>query len=530
MSWPRLLLLYFLALGILLVLAPFQGSPGYMDADYHFYMGQRLAGGQGFSENLLWNYLDDPQSLPHPSHAYWPPLPSVLAALGLWVFPAWRTFSAARLAFILLGAAIPPLTALLAFALSRRPAHALWAGLLALFPAYYLPYLGTTDSFTPSMVLGAAFFILLAALEKQGNPAWIAAGLGLTAGLLHLTRAEGVIWLGVALLAAQVYDRNAHSHTPKRKIFFLIMTTYLLVMLPWFLRNLADFGAPLAPGASRTLWLASYDELFAFPPGRLDPARWLASGWQASAGARLNALGQNGLTALAVQGGISLTPLVLAAAWSQRQRLVVRMAALGWLLLFLSMSLAFPFTGVRGGFFHAGAALQPLLWALATMGIFQFVGWGAAHRGWNPDTARKVFLTAALALSALLSLYVLSQRVQGADSRGPVWDDSYRHYRNLAKLLSDLGVGGGDVVMVNNPPGFALASSLSAIVIPDGDLQATLSAAKKFGADYLLLEANHPAGLGELYGDPRSVSWLQLLDSLDGTHVFRILNSSETSP
>jgi hypothetical protein len=85
MSRKIYFLLLFLALVVQLVVASAQEIPGYLDADYYYGGGLQLVRGQGFTEPYLWNYLDDPQSLPHPSHGYWMPLASILAALGMWL-------------------------------------------------------------------------------------------------------------------------------------------------------------------------------------------------------------------------------------------------------------------------------------------------------------------------------------------------------------------------------------------------------------------------------------------------------------
>src|SRR5689334_22612449 len=81
----RRVYLFFFILGLLMVvgLAVLQSSPGYMDADYTYAIGTRLARGYGFSEPFLWNFLDSPIGIPHPSHAYWMPLPSILSAAGM---------------------------------------------------------------------------------------------------------------------------------------------------------------------------------------------------------------------------------------------------------------------------------------------------------------------------------------------------------------------------------------------------------------------------------------------------------------
>ena len=73
-------LLFFLALLVRLLIAFPIHQPGYMDAAYSYDIALNLVRGQGFVEPFLWNYLDDPAGLPHPSHLYWMPLTSILSS------------------------------------------------------------------------------------------------------------------------------------------------------------------------------------------------------------------------------------------------------------------------------------------------------------------------------------------------------------------------------------------------------------------------------------------------------------------
>ncbi|MBE0698843.1 MAG: hypothetical protein IH586_18140, partial [Anaerolineaceae bacterium] len=155
------LFLFLLGLLITTGAAVLEKSPGYMDADYYYAGARRIASGQGASEPYLWNYLNDPAALPAPSFAYWMPLVSLISAVGLRLLPGWG-FWGARAPLILLAALIPPLTALLSYRLRRRADLARLAGILALFPSFYLAYLPTSDVFALEMVLGALFFLLVA--------------------------------------------------------------------------------------------------------------------------------------------------------------------------------------------------------------------------------------------------------------------------------------------------------------------------------------------------------------------------------
>ena len=77
----RTWLLFLLGALIYSLVSVFQTTPGYMDAEYYAATALQLAGGKGFQEPFIWNYLNQPAGIPAPSHLYWMPLASILAAL-----------------------------------------------------------------------------------------------------------------------------------------------------------------------------------------------------------------------------------------------------------------------------------------------------------------------------------------------------------------------------------------------------------------------------------------------------------------
>jgi len=390
--------------------ASLQHVPGYMDADYYYAGAQRIASGQGAEETYLWNYLNDPAALPAPSFSYWMPLTSLVAALGLVLFNPLG-FWGARLGFVLIAAFLPPLTALLSFRLAGRPRQALLAGLLALFPAFYLPFLTVTDAFPIYMLLGGLF--LLTVLGVSTKPYLHDVGprfflLGIIAGLLHMTRADGLLWLGGVGLA--VLDWAARS-TPERRypgwktalrravlVGGFAFAGYFLIASPWYARNLGTWGSLLPPGGSRALWITEYEQTMIFPPEMLTASRWLAAGWLSHIQARLEALGSNLQTVLAVQGEIMLLPFIFVGMWRLRRCTAVRLGGVMWLMTAAVMTLVFPFAGVNGGFFHSGAALQPLLWALAPVGVEQAALWYASKRRLESPRFMMSFLSGVLVL------------------------------------------------------------------------------------------------------------------------------------
>ena len=67
-------------------IAIMQSTPGYMDADYYYASGLRIANSGSWSEPFIWNYLGDPQGLPHPAFSYWMPLAEALSFKNLIIF------------------------------------------------------------------------------------------------------------------------------------------------------------------------------------------------------------------------------------------------------------------------------------------------------------------------------------------------------------------------------------------------------------------------------------------------------------
>ncbi|MCD4673156.1 MAG: hypothetical protein K8R77_10875 [Anaerolineaceae bacterium] len=519
-----------LALGLVLFLGVtfFQRVPGYTDAEYYFSGGVRLFQGEGFTEMILWNYLDDPAGLPHPSHAYWMPLPSLLAAGGMALFQR-PSFFAARFPFILLASLIAPLTALLSDRLGQDRRGAFLAGLLGLFSGFYFIYTTLTEGFALVMILGAVFFLTafgreVSDLDQLPSPYFFLFP-GVVAGLMHLTRAEGLLWVAAGIVTAIwlccLKNKTALSNTLWVLACFFL--GYLLVMGPWYYRNWQDFGRIMPPGGTRALWLENYNQIFQYPANQLNATNWIASGWTAIIKDRFAAVLANLKTAFAVQGSVFLLPLMMAGFWKLRRDRRVILGVGLWLAIFGVMSVVFPYAGARGGFFHSGAALQPLLWASVPFGLDAFVGWGSKKRDWDSRMATSVFGGGLVVMSILLTGILFFQRVLGTDFDNPVWQESWKTQLAFEGALVEHGAQAGDSVMINNPAGLFAATGRAAIVTPDGNLETASLVAQRYGVSYLILEANHVEGLRPLYEAPGDRSGLEYLTSVDDAYLFEFV-------
>ncbi|MBI9035638.1 MAG: hypothetical protein JEZ03_14340, partial [Bacteroidales bacterium] len=158
-DWKVLLILFIISLIISLIPLLIQKSPGYMDGDYYYAIGLQLFEGKGFTEDFIWNFLDNPLEIPHPSNTYWMPLASIISFFGMKLFSS-DSFIAARAVFLILASSIPPLTYILAQKITGKKRTSLFAAVLSLIPGYYFVYQVNTDTFTLYMLLGGLFLLL----------------------------------------------------------------------------------------------------------------------------------------------------------------------------------------------------------------------------------------------------------------------------------------------------------------------------------------------------------------------------------
>ena len=493
-----LIVVFALALMVHVLAALPQTQPGYMDAAYYTVGGQQLVQGFGFNDPYIWNYLDQPMTLPHPSHLYWMPLPSILVAISQSIFGV--NYRAAQLPFVMLASLLPLIAYAIAWRVSSSRRQAWLAALLTIFSPFYLPYWGVPESFAPFAVFGSLALLL----SQPGNKgaSWRLVMAGVCAGLAHLSRADGLLLL-VPMVVVNAESRSQNTESRKFYILsssFCILAGYFAVMLPWFIRNLAVIGSPLSSSGTQLVWACNYDELYSFGL-RLDFNHWLNCGIDRVLLDKLQGLGSGLIHLLAEDGSIFLAPLMVISLWRSRRSAIFQAALVYLVLLYLAMTLVFTFAGDRGGLFHSSGALLPFLCAAATIGLDTFVGWIAARRRtWHTAQARSIFGAGLVGMALLLSLIVWRGRVIGPNAADPVWNQSDRVYSQVKQWFSDRGEK-DPIVMANSPPEFFYHTGLRSIVIPSGDVTALLQAADRFEVRWLLIDPAQAHGLDGFFVD-----------------------------
>jgi len=519
----------------LLTIVPIRG-PGYMDAAYSYDIALNLAQGGGFVEPFLWNYLDDPAGLPHPSHLYWMPLPSILAWVGLATLG--ESYRAAQVPFAILSALLPVVGYWVAVHTTGQRRHGWLAGLLTLFSGFYVLYWGHTDNFTPFALAGSLSLIAAwqagrARSSDRRAVGW-ALATGALVGLAHLSRADGLLLLiaigltwGVALISNRLSPQVARGWRLEATHILFVVLGYVAVMLPWFIRNWNVAGAPLPAGGAQTIWLTTYDDLFSY--GReLSLSSYLAWGWSNILRSKLDALWLNLQTLVAVLCMIFLVPLAPIGWWRLRRHPLFQLGAWYALLLFLAMTFVFTFPGPRGGLFHSGGVLLPFIFTAALVGLDILIEWLAAHRrGWDVRLARQVFGIGVVALGLLVSGFLYYQNVISEPHR----QEGVVTYARLIEWLKAEGHGDA-MVMVGDPPGYWYQGGGPSIVVPNEPAETVLAVADRYGARYLILDQNRPKPLDSLYigamTHPRLALTYTFNDEMDRpVHIFHIIAPSE---
>ena len=517
MNWRHYAVLLVIGFAVPYLIAQYQTLPGYMDADYYFAGGIQLATGKGFTEPYIWNYLSDPHGLPTPSHTYWMPLASIISALGMWI-TSQTTYAAGRFPFILLSACVPVLIATLAFDLSKKLTVAMAAGLLSIFSHYYAPSMPVPDNYAIYMLLGSSFLLLAPRTQK-----WIPFALGVLAGAMTLARSDGLLWLGLAGLT--IFWKSIAERQTFRSWWslvlpggMLILLGYLVVMGPWHYRNWTLFETFLTPGGGKLLWLQDYRETFIYPAEKLTQERFLQVGWDVAIQNRLDALSSNLNTAVFAQGGLFLIPFILLGLWQIRNDLRVKISVVGWLILFVVMSVIFPFAGVRGSFYHAGAAFQPLWWAAAPIGLEVLIAWARERGQFTDQHAPVVFHSVLIALMLGFTVYLVNLRVVSTG-----WAEDDVIYASVEEKFQESGISPVDVVIVRNPPGYYVRTGRSAILLPYGDEATLLTLANQYSAKYLVLEKTNSLGdMQALYDNPSGNPTFVYLGEESNARLYRI--------
>jgi hypothetical protein len=459
------------------------------DTAYYFGVARNLLEGRGLVSDALWSYGTAPLVFPRPAFEVWMPLPSLLASVPMAILG--RTFQAAQVSSVLIGAIVPVLAWRLAadvalersLPVGRARTLALGVGLTS---AVYLPLVlhsALPDSTMPFAVFALSGCLLMARLARDPRGARVTdprlVALGALLGLAALTRNEAV-WLAVVwAIVAWMVPRTARII--RIRLIVVVGVIAFAVFLPWMVRDWAVFGSPLPGQAITNAFSVTGFDIFAWndPPSL---ARYLAVGPARLLEMRIEGLSHNLLSVLLLPGfPISLIGL-LALPWQARGQ-AIRPVLLLSVLTFLVTSLVFPVATTWGTFLHAAGSVQVLLVVSAMLALDAAIARLATHQGWTRPVA---WLGALLGIfsSLLFSAFLLPSF--GAGSRATA--DLYEQLgARMAEVGRPLDATAGPII-ANFPIWIAESQRIPALGLPDEPAADVLDLAASFpGTHYLIL-------------------------------------------
>jgi hypothetical protein len=487
------ILLYGLALVVRLVLIWDFPDPAYPDSFYYVDVARALAAGHGFNVDLIWIFpevggvLPAVPVLPIPSNAHWMPLASLVQVPFLLLFGnvAW----ASALPFALIGATAAPLTWAVARDAGARRAVAIGAGFLVAIPVLSLTYMVQPDNFSLYQPLVVAA-LWMGARGLKGSPRSFALA-GLLVGLATLSRNDGLLVLG-ALGLAWIWDRSrawraARTGIPARPPIPLwaglaCLGLFILVMAPWWLRQLAVFGS-LSPSSTsgRVFFIRDIGEWNSITtPATLD--HLLGMGIGPLLATRIGGLVSALMIFTTLIAGFVLAPFMVVGAWARRRSLDFGPFFLyaGALFAFSALVSAVHVPG--GTFIHSAVALAPHSYVLALEGVAIGVAWVAARRrAWDPAAATKTFIGATLAFATVVAVF-------GSWFVHQVWADSRAKFVAVAEALDQAGAPATDRVMSIDASGTKYWTGRGGVVLVNDPIETVEQVARAYDTRWLVLD------------------------------------------
>ena len=482
------LLLYGLAFVVRAALMIHFPDPAYPDSSYYVDVARALASGHGLNVDFVWIFAEvggkipTDAVLPIPSNAHWLPLASFIQAPFVAIMGP--TGIASALPMVLVGSLAAPLTWAIARDMGTSRTVQLGAGVLAAIPAAGTVFMAQPENFALFEPLVAAT-LWLAVRGLRGSTRSYAAA-GLLVGLASIARNDAFL-LGAAVGLVFVIDRwRAWRRGVRPHISILAaagcIALYLLVVGPWWLRQLTVFGS-ISPTASTgtALWLTDYRQWNSITAD-VSLSNFLAQGVGGIVASRLGGLVSAVAQFAVIIGSVFLVPFIVWGAWRRRHSDDVLPWFLYVFILFAGATLVFPLHVPGGAFIHSAVGMAPYAYILALEGVAALVVAIARRRpAWDAESAIRIFSTAILGLViASAALYAPALQAKWAADRAP--------RVGLAAELDRMGVPATARLMTIDAAGFKEITGRGGVVSPDDPIETIHAVAEAYHIDWLVLE------------------------------------------
>jgi hypothetical protein len=469
-------------------------DPGYPDSYYYVDVARALAAGHGLNVDFVWIFAEvggrlpaDPV-LPIPSNAHWLPLASFIQAP--FVLVLGPTAIASALPMVLIGSLAAPLTWLIARDVGASRTVQLGAGVLGAIPAAGAVFMAQPENFAIFQPLVAAT-LWLAARGLRGDRKAFALS-GLLVGLASIARNDAFLLAGaIGLVFAWDRARAWRTHrAPAIPVAAAVgcVALYLLVVAPWWYRQLSVFGS-ISPTASSgsALWLTEYRQWNSITADT-SFATFLAQGPAQILASRVFGFVAAAANFAVIIGSVVLVPFIVWGAWRRR----ASSDFLPWfvyvLVMFAGATLIFPLHVPGGAFIHSAVGMAPHAYILALEAMAAMVLAIARRRSaWKPDQAIPVFTWS-------LVVFVVATAFLYAPEAHATWARDRDNRTALAGELERLGVAPDDRLMSIDAGGFKYFTGRPGVVSPDDPIDAIRAVAQGYAIRWLVLERSAVVG------------------------------------
>jgi hypothetical protein len=505
------LLLFGLAIVVRLGLVALFPDPAYPDSYYYVEVARSLAAGHGFSVPFIWvfaevgNRIPDAPVLPIPSNAHWLPLSSIIQVPSILLLgPTPLAYALPR---VIISATAAPLTWAIARDAGARQIVATGAGVLAAIPAAGAVFLGQPENYALLLPLVTATLWLVARGLKGSAVSFVFAGL--LAGLAALSRNDGIfllgaiglVWLGdrarwwlagrggasrSARGSASVAGPVARRPVPLSAAVGCV-ALFLLVIGPWWLRQIAVFGS-ISPTSTSgaAVWFRDVAEWNSITSDTTFSG-FLSQGIGPIVASRVGGLVAAVAIFAVVMCSVVLLPFLVVGAWLRRRSVDFAPWFVYAAVVFLAAALVYPVFVPSGSFIHSSIGLAPYAYILALEGVLASVGWVAhRRRSWDAEAAGRIFVWATVAFAVLAAVPFGMGAIAA-------WDGMRQPRVALAAELDRLGVPATDRLLSIDPGGMTYWTGRPGVVTPNDPLPTIEAVATAYGTRWLVLERGSAA-------------------------------------
>ena len=221
-------------------------------------LARNIASGRGLVSDVLWNYWVPFPAVTHASNEFWMPLASVIMAGSLRLFG--DTLLAAQLPGLVAGALLAPVVYLIGRTLwpRQRRWSVLAAALIVINAALIYQSSSVDSSAIYTLLATLALFCGALALDRR-RVSWMALA-GVWCGLSYLTRSHALLLpASIGLITLIVLRRE-----PKMliKLIGVLVLGFAVFLVPWWLRNLTEFGVTQPVPLTTIIASRGYEDWF----------------------------------------------------------------------------------------------------------------------------------------------------------------------------------------------------------------------------------------------------------------------------